>query len=63
MQVFVDFCLKYYLGKKDANYVSVSQQNVRKSGLQNSLNCGKAFILYIVMLIKLGVLINFSCVH
>ena len=38
------FLLEILFGEKDANYMSVSQQNDRKSGLQNSLNCGKAFL-------------------
>ena len=32
IKVYVDFYFKYYLGKKDVNYISVSQQKDRRSG-------------------------------
>ena len=32
IKVYVDFYFKYYLGKKDVDYISVSQQKDRRSG-------------------------------
>ena len=67
IKVYVDFYFKYYLGKKDVNYISVPQQKDRRSGKWNPLNGGTASkinpFFIIAKLIKLGVLTPFSCIR
>ena len=53
--------------KKDVNYMTVSQQKNRRSGLQHPADGGTAFkinpFLVVDMLLKLSVFIRFSCIH